>query len=262
MKWEELTAPEFSKAVEVAKGVCLLSVGCLEKHGEHLPLGTDTIWGQTLAEKVAEVEPAIVFPQYYFGQINCARHEVGAVAIRHKLLLDLLENVCDEISRNGMKKIILLNAHGGNEHFLQFFAQVMLERKRDYVVYVIRLGDYGQYDDSTWNEMRETAIDGHGGECETSQMLAIRDDLVKMDAIVDNGMPQERLSHLPGVFTGIWWYADYPNQYAGDGRHASTEKGEYLLDYQIKKVAKIVKAIKADTKTQELTQEFYSRMDH
>ena len=82
MRWEEMTAGDFHKAVQRCKGVCVLPVSCLEKHGEHLPLGTDMLWGKALAEKAATMEPAVVFPPYYFGQINCGRHVPGTVAIR------------------------------------------------------------------------------------------------------------------------------------------------------------------------------------
>jgi creatinine amidohydrolase len=75
MKWSELTSVNFSKAVEACQGVCLLPLGVMEKHGDHLPLGTDLFTGQEIACRAAEIEPAIVFPEYYFTQIQTPRHE-------------------------------------------------------------------------------------------------------------------------------------------------------------------------------------------
>jgi creatinine amidohydrolase len=261
MRWEEMTSIDFQKAVIKCKKVCLLPVACLEKHGEHLPLGTDMLWGKAVADRAADKESAIVFPSYYFGQINCARHVPGTISIRHQLLVELLENVCDEIARNGMKKIILLNTHGGNEMFLQYFAQIMLEKERDYVVYVIRLNDKSSEFDPKWKKMVETKVDGHAGEMETSQMMEAYPGLVKIKDLSprETGLPNDRTKHLPSCFTGIWWYASYPHHYAGEGKYGSKKKGEYLLEYESGKVAEIIKAVKADTVTPKLTREFYRR---
>ncbi|MGA8493781.1 MAG: creatininase family protein, partial [Terriglobales bacterium] len=73
--WEELTAADFRSAIEQSKGTCLLPFGILEKHGPHLPLGTDLLNVRYVAVRAAQQEYAIVFPEYYFGQIFEARHE-------------------------------------------------------------------------------------------------------------------------------------------------------------------------------------------
>src|SRR5579872_4087351 len=79
-RWEELTAGDFRGAIQQAKGVCLLPFGILEKHGPHLPIGTDLINVRWVAQHAAGQEYAVVFPAYYFGQIEEARHEPGTVA--------------------------------------------------------------------------------------------------------------------------------------------------------------------------------------
>ena len=70
VKWEELTAGDFTKAIEQSRGTCVLPFGILEKHGPHLPLGTDLINARYLALNGAQQEYAVVFPEYYFGQIS------------------------------------------------------------------------------------------------------------------------------------------------------------------------------------------------
>ena len=112
MQWENLTAPDFAKAVRMT-GVCVLTFGVLERHSEHLPLGTDYLNAHRIASLAAEQEPAVVFPPFYFGQIYEARCYPGALTLRPELLLELLRAVLDEIGRNGFKKIIIVNAHGG-----------------------------------------------------------------------------------------------------------------------------------------------------
>src|SRR5579863_2901189 len=78
--WEELTAADFREGIHRAQGTCLLPFGILEKHGPHLPLGTDLLDVRYTALHAAEEEYAVVFPEYYFGQIAEARHEPGTIA--------------------------------------------------------------------------------------------------------------------------------------------------------------------------------------
>src|SRR5271157_2142338 len=75
--WEELTASDFREGIHRSQGTCLLPFGILEKHGAHLPLGTDLLDVRYAALHAAEQEYAVVFPEYYFGQIAEARHEPG-----------------------------------------------------------------------------------------------------------------------------------------------------------------------------------------
>jgi len=91
MQWENLTAPDFAAAVEESQGVCVLPLPCIEKHGEHLPLGTDFFIGMEAARRAAEIEPAIVFPPFYLTQILEAKHQPGTIAIGGHLMLQLLE---------------------------------------------------------------------------------------------------------------------------------------------------------------------------
>src|SRR5271156_1673496 len=105
--WEELTAAEFRSAIQQSQGTCLLPFGILEKHGAHLPLGTDLIGARYAAVHAAEEEYAIVFPEYYFGQIFEARHEPGTIAYSTHLQLNLLQETADEMARNGCKKVII-----------------------------------------------------------------------------------------------------------------------------------------------------------
>src|SRR5579871_2216740 len=136
VKWEELTAADFQQAMQKAQDTCVLPFGIIEKHGPHLPLGTDLINVRYASVHGAQQEYAIVFPEYYFGQIFEAKHEPGTMAYSARIQLDLLQETTDEMARNGCKKIVIVNGHGGNNHLLPFFAQAQLSTPRDYVVYV------------------------------------------------------------------------------------------------------------------------------
>ena len=165
MQWENLTSPDFATAVRET-GVCILTFGVLERHSEHLPLGTDYLNGHKLACLAAAREPAVVFPPFYFGQIYEARCFPGTVTLKPTLLLELIFAVLDEIGRNGFKKIILLNAHGGNAHLLPFIAQASLAEQKPYTVYYY-LNSISHEDEAAYNAIVETDLHGHACECES-----------------------------------------------------------------------------------------------
>lgn len=259
MLWEDLTAPQFEQAVRDVGGVCLLALGCLERHADHLPLGTDFLIGSRICELAAQREPALVFPCYYFTQINEARCFPGTVAIDPMLTLQLLRNVCDEIARNGCEKIILFNAHGGNAHLIGYLLQTALAKRQDYALY---------FPDMYWPDLKqqrdavvETTYHGHACECETSLMLHEFGELVRPDQIRGDSPPLNRLKHLPGGSAVAGWYADHPEHYAGDARPASADKGRKLMDIHIQGLSTYIKAVKQDTVTPALMGEFYDRCD-
>jgi creatinine amidohydrolase len=264
MRWEELTGDEFPQAVEAVSGVCLLPLSVVERHGHHLPLGTDTYIGREYCRRATAIEPAIIFPDLIFTQILEARHVPGTIALDAVLLLPLLENVCREIARNGLKKIVIVNAHGGNNNLIHLLGQMQLDSPRDYVLY--SLYSLGAHNEDSLKAMWETTVDGHAGESETSMIHAIRPDLVRTDKLQSDGegMPLERLKPIQdaGVYTGIWWYADHPTHYRGDGVPASAEKGERELEARARFLANAIRVIKADTETKRLQDEFYSQHQH
>src|SRR5439155_1552455 len=95
--WEELTASDFRDGIRRSQGTCLLPFGILEKHGPHLPLGTDLLDVRYAALRAAEEEYAVVFPEYYFGQIAEAKHEPGTMAYSRGMQLALLHETTDEL---------------------------------------------------------------------------------------------------------------------------------------------------------------------
>ena len=265
MRWEELTGDEFSKAVEQVEGVCLLPLSCIERHAHHLPLGTDMYIARDLCRRAAELEPAIIFPDFVFTQILEAQHCAGTIAIDPDLMLRLLDNVCREIGRNGLKKIVIVNAHGGNGNLIHYFAQIQLASPHDYVVYVAE-PPLNPEDQEAIDDQWQTIIDGHAGEIESSMILAIRPELVHPEQLRADGegLPQGRLQHLRdlGVDTGIWWYADHPTHYRGDGSPATGEKGERILSAHARALARVIRAIKDDSEAKRLQDEFYQASRH
>jgi creatinine amidohydrolase len=258
--WEELTAADFRDAITRAQGTCLLPFGIMEKHGPHLPLGNDLLNVRYAALHAAEQEYAVVFPEYYFGQIFEAKHEPGTVAYSRGLQLQLLQETTDEMARNGCRKIIIVNGHGGNGSLLPYFAQTQLEAPHDYVVYVQGLARSGPGEPK---HKSNPAGDMHAGESETSMSMIARPDLVHLErATQESGADQARLKLPNGLYTGIWWYARFPNHYAGEGAAASRELGEFEAKTWIDAIVQAIRAVKADQESLRLQSEFYERSKH
>ena len=261
-RWDELVASDFPKALEKSSKTCILPIGILEKHGPHSPIGTDLIHVREWAAHAVKSEYAVVFPDYFYGQINEARHQPGTFALPSDVIYKLLEATCDEIARNGFDKIVILNGHGGNPEFLHFFMQSLLNKRHNYAVYLYS-PEYDKEFAAEYRKMHKSPMDGdeHAGESETATLMYYRPDLMRMDrAATESGADQKR-SNLPGLYTPIWWYSSFPNHYAGEGDKATTAFGKFITDHEIASFIKALKEVKADTKTIPLQNEFYDRVD-
>lgn len=258
--WNELTAPDFVKAVELSEGICILPAGIMEKHGPHLPLSTDMILAREISSRAAQLEYAMVFPEFYFGQIYEAKHQPGTVAYSPELVWNMLEETCEEMARNGIKKIIIVNGHGGNNNLFAYFCQTQLAERKDYTVV------FFQPDDSDVDEeiekLRLSDYGGHADEVETAMVYAIRPDLVHGDrASSQSGKDQARLN-IPYGYTGIWWYASFPNHYAGDGSSPNKEIGEMNLNSRAKQLSELISHLKTDDSATKLQQQFYKEAEN
>lgn len=258
VKWEELTAPEFVDAVKKSSKVAIIPMGVLEKHGPQLPLGTDVYTARELSIRAAEKEYAVVFPWYYFGQINEAKHQPGTLSYSPKLLWKMLQETLDEIHRNGFDKIILISGHGGNKAFLEYFCQSQLASEKEYTVYWFQQ----KWDPEMMKKVEAITMhdpnEQHAGNRETSMVKAIVPDAVHTErAHSQDATDRNRLSNLSSVYTGIWWYAKYPNHYAGDGSKATAEAGEIVLDVTSDSFAEVIRSVKADKNAPALMKQFY-----
>lgn len=260
MLWEELSALTFAQAVKKSDGVCVLPIGCIEKHANHLPLGTDMYVAQAVCKAAAEREPALVFPYYFLGQIAEARHYPGTVAASHRLLMESLLEICDEIARNGLKKILIMSGHGGNRYFLPFFAQEMPRLDRDYCVYTGYVSDYTEEQEQQIINLSGADDFGqHAGMTETAIMMHIRPDLVHMEQQDPaEGASMGRLANIEkhNLNSGFNWYANFPAHFSGDPTPASPEIGAAIFAMAVDHVAGAIKAIKEDTMSPRLAKEF------
>ena len=178
-RWDELTASDWPVALEKSNRTIILPIGILEKHGPHGPIGSDLIRARQWAKRVAEIEYAVIFPDYFYGQVNEAKHIQGTFSLPSDLTMQLLEATCKEIARNGFNNILIVNSHGGNPSFLRYFIQNQMESKRDYAVYLFDPGSDAEYEKKLAEQRKSDASgDMHGGERETSELLYLHPKLV------------------------------------------------------------------------------------
>jgi creatinine amidohydrolase len=163
------------------------------------------------------------------------------------------------MARNGCKKVVIVNGHGGNNSLLPLFAQAQLATPRDYVVYVFGLPNLKV----PGRPAMKTPMDQHAGEAETSHMLIARPDLVHLDrATQQSGADLNRQSLPDSVYSGIWWYARFPNHYAGNGEAANKELGAFDQKEWSRQIADAIKAIKADEVSLKLQNQFFEDSQH
>ena len=274
MLWTEIQSGRFEEAVARAKGVCVMVVGCVEHHGKHLPLGQDVIHTAGVVELAAKKEPVVIFPHMYFGEKQGAGEFKGTIIFSTRLMLDILKESCEEMARNGFKKIILVNGHGGNTNLLYTFARSVLHEKNDYMVFVynswnawprparmlkvIDSGNRRAYPDLTdedievlRNYVKNNTASGHGDLMETAMTLAIRPDLVDLSQLsAVDGRSTGYLAHLSkaGFYTPFDWMSSFPNSYASDAHEGNNERiGRTFLKETVHKTAEAFRLIKDDT---------------
>ncbi len=147
----------------------ILPIGSLEQHGKHLPLATDTTIAEYIASKVGERINALVLPPINYG-ISYEHKPLFNISISNESLTRVIEDICSSLIYNGVKRIIILNAHYGNEHtILSCIKEISLMHPN------IMLASIPYW----------VFIDGndHAGMKETSLMLAIDSSIVKTDKI-------------------------------------------------------------------------------
>jgi creatinine amidohydrolase len=261
-RMEELTAPDFVKAVEKSSKTCIIPIGVFEKHGPHLPLGTDLYMAREYSLRAATQEYTVVFPWYYFSQINEARHQPGTISYSPELIWKVLQETLDELNRNGFEKIIIVNGHGGNNAFLNYFGMAQLSERRNYSLYWFRPEGSREIDEKAEALTQHDMYDQHAGNSETSKMAAAQPDKVHTDrAGEQSGVDQARMKNLKYVYSGIWWYAQYPNHYSGDGSKANAEAGEIWINHTVDQLVEMIKLVKADTVIPELQKQFFGEAE-
>lgn len=281
MKWEYLREEEFGPAIKSSGGVCVMAVGCLEKHGQHLPVGTDSIKGDKIVEWAAEKAGVMMFPTtMWLGDVTASHsfvnadktRKLGFIGISSQTLLTVFEELCDEIARNGFKKIILCSSHGGNSAILSILDRSHFYKKKDYSIMITRAYDFTgdlepknmlervkadpeyfsmltEEDIKTLEHWAETGTGGgHGDFRETALVYGTYPHLVAPDRFdAESGQRINRLV-IPAKF-GIGGYQSYlvnnKNVYGGYPPFGCTETiGQAAVKMSVDRLAEIFEYFK------------------
>ena len=283
MLWEELREEEFEEAAEASGKVCVLPIGCLEMHGQHLPVGTDTMTCSYIAREAAKTEPVVVFPGQWFGSVPGLNMWRGSIDLSLELRLRILDELCSEIARNGFKKILILNGHGGNTAMLSEFVRSSLHTKKDYIVLARNDYQYGvqrlareirggqKFPELTEKDIEnvlkfsdDRGLTGHACVNETSVMLHIAPETVRLDrADAVSGLDR----HLTDKYTdkpyaiegGVgFWLLDHPNSFEGERIEISSANiGRVILRKRIEYQAEACRMLKEDDSLLELYAEHW-----
>jgi len=243
--WGELCWPDAEERFDEVDTV-LLPVGAMEQHGPHLPLDTDAYDAEYLARRVAEScsDPKpMVLPMIPYGVSYHHDDFRGTVSIDNDTLSRLVYDIGMSVARNGFRKLVIINGHGGNSPALNHAAQKI---NRDARIFVCV--DTGETSDVDIDRLVETPNDVHAGEIETSTTLAVRPHLVRMDRI-QREIPEFSVRYLNfSSKRGISWYAHTEKISAsgimGDPTKATAAKGERMWAIMIAHLTAFVEEIK------------------
>lgn len=255
--YEALTVDDVAHAL-ARRAHVIVPVGSVEQHGRHLPLGTDLYQAREIARRASHllstrgipllVGPAIPFGlRQYLG--DCPQDLPGTINLRADTLRSLVTDICHELVRHGFRIIHLLGSHVENDPVLQLVAKEVGESTEASVVTLHPLnGTLAAFEPL----LASCGVEGHGGEEETANMLAIAPDLVRLDRAapaVPSPLPGDPPANDRPVFLGgaIGRFKLPPSRASmegdgiiGDPRGATAETGERILDIVARWVAQAV----------------------
>jgi creatinine amidohydrolase len=235
---DELSTTEAAKAAKDGK-VVIFPVGSVEEHGDHLPLGTDSLQPEYIAVEVAKRTGCLIAPPFRYGICNATQNFAGTLTIRFDTLYKLAIDILSELVRNGFNRIIVLSGHAGNSHMvaLRLAAQEIVAKNdgAERKVRIMVLSDF-DFAEELVAELADPK-DGHAGTIETSRVMAIKPELVKCEGKADVWrMPRFEVVAHPELY--------FPSGVNGDPTAASADKGKKINDYIIGEVEKLVLALK------------------
>lgn len=257
--WITKSYTEITAVAHRDGSVLLIPVGSLEQHGRHLPTGTDTILAtaaaQAGAEHVRDDVPVLLSPPLWAGYSPHHFPFGGTVSLQHDTFIDTIVDVVDSAARNGFDAIVLVNGHGGNSSLLSTAITVAGRSNPEVDVSTFLYLDLIR---PHLEDVQRSDVPGvHGGELETSLMLAVRPDLVDESEMSSTpqrepytGAGTDLLDRGPvSVYRSFDEYTDTGT--LGDPSAASATSGERALDILGTEIATLLRSIHEHTRTDE-----------
>jgi creatinine amidohydrolase len=238
--WHEMQAPDF-RDPSTRDWIAVLPVCAIEQHGPHLPVFTDACIGEGMMKRAIELLPeglpATFLPLQSIGKSNEHISSPGTLTFTWETVTKMWLEIGDSVARAGIRKLVLVNSHGGNVPIVDIVARE-LRIKYDMQVVVTAWSRFGQPEGLFLDEENFYGI--HGGDMETSVMLHLRPDLVRMDKAEDFRSTQltliDEFTHLRfhGTVATMGWKAQdlNPAGAVGNAARATAEKGKIVVDHQ------------------------------
>lgn len=236
--WHEMTAADFREA-DTSSWIAVLPVAAIEQHGPHLPVYTDTCIAEGQVRRVVELAPADLpatfLPVQAIAKSNEHIASPGTLTVDWDTLTRTWLDIGDSVARAGVRKLVIVTSHGGNVPIMDIVARE-LRIRHGMLAVATAWARFGQPDGVFPAE--EFVYGIHGGDVETSIMLHLRPDLVRMDRALDFRSSQHELLatmkqlrvHGPVQFG--WMAQDLnPAGVVGNAARATAEKGRLSVDH-------------------------------
>ncbi len=240
--WHEHTQSELADIIPSME-VVLVPTGSTEIHGPHLGVGNDILSCTKVAEEVAKVmyPKAIVANALWLGVAphNMTAQFPGTITLSASTYMLVLQEVVESLLKHGVRRVVFINGHGGNEAPNITACREIREQlyyKHGVDIEVASLSYWQAIPPQVWDDTREMEPKqsiGHGGEAETSILLAVAPQAVRLDLI----QPPDPRPKPAAPFFRAWYQDEYsPNGHSDDPRVAKKEKGEKLVEAAVKGV--------------------------
>ena len=229
--WSELSHEGFKKAARATEVVVMVT-GALEAHGKHLPLGTDSILSNFLAEKIAEKTKALVLPTIPFGESWDFNHNEGTISIHPGVLVEYYVSVLKGIFKHGFRYVIALNGHGGNAAIIKQAAKTATKKGERVVLIVNWWRDLAK----SARKLVEETPGGHAAEDETSEVMFVRPELVDM-SVAEVHRVETRFE----IISGTYREQLLPSAMYGDPRKATEDKGRLIMEQAEEEIIELIK---------------------
>ena len=232
--WADLRMPEF-EALDRARTIAVLPTAAIEQHGPHLPVGTDTLIAQGMLDTVRAACPEdldlVILPVQAIGKSNEHLWAAGTCTLTAETALRAWTDIGLSVARAGLRKLMIVNSHGGNLDLISILSRE-LRVQAGMLAVKTQWASFGAPDGMFSPQEAEFGI--HGGDRETSLMLAFRPETVDMSAARDFRSSAEETAIPPIGPTSYGWIASDLSEsgVVGEAHLATPEKGHALAQHQ------------------------------
>ena len=219
--------------------LAIVPIGSLERHGDFLPLGTDSLTAIRIAEDIEKEISADIYPPIWYGVSPYLKFANGTISLEQEVLRKYIYNIFSEIARQGYKLIVIINGHGGNTNIIMYTCQDIVNNGMYKTAFLVI---------DWWRDLGQALRSklfkspGHAGDDETSIMLYL------YNKYVDQGYVKKKEVRyppkpFPKYYSPVYNQLLVPYAYLGDPSQASEEKGKEWYEKILKDAINLIKTV-------------------